>query len=142
MLQDAFNKQGKVDIHNYDKALESAYRRLAEAEILEENRSSIEEFARLLGSMGLNKGRIAKYIFHLIAVAERINKPFRDLTRKDVELLMSWLNSSGYAPITRSDIKKAFKRFMKWVKNGSLDKSVPFPPEVSWIQVEVKPNER
>ncbi|MGC9211751.1 MAG: hypothetical protein ACP5FU_06355, partial [Nitrososphaeria archaeon] len=64
MLQDAFNKQGKVDIQNYDKALESAYRRLAEAEILEKNRSSIEEFARLLGSMGLNRGRIAKYIFH------------------------------------------------------------------------------
>ncbi|MGC9208794.1 MAG: tyrosine-type recombinase/integrase [Nitrososphaeria archaeon] len=131
-----------MDIHNYEARLANTYKNLEKADILEENKLAIKEFAELLASMGLNKGRVAKYIYSLAILARRINKPFRDLTKKDVEELMLWLNGSHYSPHTKSDFKKILKRFIKWLKTGSLDKSVPFPPEVSWIQVEVKPNER
>lgn len=59
---------------------------------------------------------------------------------QDVQELMAWLNGQDYTPITKSDIKKAFKRFMKWVKTSSLEREVQFPPEVSWIRAELKPN--
>ena len=54
---------------------------------------------------------------------------------------MAWLNTSSYKPWTRSDMKGALKRFMKWLRNGDFDKNKPFPPEVSWIVERLKQNE-
>ncbi len=132
----------RPDIHNYSQSLRSAYKAIEKAGILQENRDAIREFAGILESMGLNKGRTAKCIYHLITLGERVSKPFKDLTKQDVQDLMAWLNSADYTPITKSDMKKAFKRFMKWVKTGSLEREVAFPPEVSWIHAELKLNEQ
>ncbi|MDG7035777.1 MAG: hypothetical protein JRM72_00120 [Nitrososphaerota archaeon] len=108
------NGEKKVDIHNYETALKSTYRRLETAKINEQNRNDIREFGRLAESMGLNKGRVSKFVYSMTTLARQANKPFREMTRKDAESLMIWLNDNPtYSPATKSDMKKIFKRFMK-----------------------------
>ncbi|MDG7038331.1 MAG: tyrosine-type recombinase/integrase [Nitrososphaerota archaeon] len=131
-----------MDIHNYQERVESGYRKLERAKINEQNRNDIREFARLIESMGLSKGRVAKLIFTTIKFAEKIDISFKEMTKKDVEDLMIWLNNENYTPITKNDMKKIFKRFTKWVKTGSLERDVPFPHEVSWVHTEIKSNEQ
>ncbi len=137
-LAHIYDRMGRPDIHNYDQSLKIAYKAIEKAGIIQENKDTIREFAGILESMGLNKGRTAKYIYSIITLGERVNKPFKDLTKQDVQELMAWLNNQDYTPITKSDMKKTFKRFMKWVKTGSLERDVPFPPEASWIHAELK----
>ncbi|MGC8696811.1 MAG: hypothetical protein ACP5UD_10470, partial [Conexivisphaera sp.] len=86
----------KLDIHDYQERVESGYRKLERAKVNEQNRNDIREFAKLIESMGLSKGRVAKLIFTVITIAEKVDKPFREMTRKDVESLMIWLNNEDY----------------------------------------------
>ncbi|MCL4344011.1 MAG: hypothetical protein JRN10_02025 [Nitrososphaerota archaeon] len=121
------NMGQKYDIHDYDKTLRIAYGRLERAKLLNENRKVIADYAKVLESMGLNKGRVAKLVYICVDFGERISRPFNELTKQDIQDLMVWLNGSDYSAVTKSDMKKAFKRFYKWVKTGSLERDIPSP---------------
>ena len=131
-----------MDIHHYDKALKYAYAGLARDKAIPDNdRALIREFVAHLKAKGLSDGRVAKYVFNLMVLRRQMKCDFVQAERKDLEALMSWLNSSGYTAHTRLDFRGELKRFYKWLRNGSTDTDIPFPPEVSWIKENLKRNE-
>jgi site-specific recombinase XerD len=54
---------------------------------------------------------------------------------------MVWLNSQRYTPYSRMMRINTLKRFYKWIRTGSVDKSTSYSPEVSWIHLGIKRNE-
>ncbi|MDE1862099.1 MAG: tyrosine-type recombinase/integrase [Thaumarchaeota archaeon] len=130
------------EIYNYEYAMQNAYKRLDESKISQHDRDIIRKFIYHLSSMGVSKGRLAKYLFHLKNFAEHLGVPIEDARRADIERFVSWLNSSGYAPHTASDYILAVKRFYKFVRYGNVDKETPWPDEVRWMHKAIKPNEK
>jgi integrase len=131
-----------MDVHGYAKRVEYALRDLEREGFPEEDKRLVREFAEHLRARNLNLGRIAKYIFGLIVLRRQMKCSFRDLDRKEIERLVAWINSSDYTPQTKMGMKGILKRFYKWLKYGSTDKDVPYPPEVAWIKENVKKHER
>ncbi|MDE1862989.1 MAG: tyrosine-type recombinase/integrase [Thaumarchaeota archaeon] len=130
------------EIYDYQYTLQNAYKRLDESNISQHDRDIIRKFTYHLSSMGVSKGRLAKYLFHLKNFAEHLGVQIEDAKRADIERFVSWLNSSGYAPHTASDYILAVKRFYKFVRSGNVDKETSWPDEVRWMHKAIKPNER
>lgn len=130
------------EIYNYKYTLQNAYKRLDQSNISQHDREIIRRFIDHLSSMGVSKGRLAKYLFHLKNFAVHLGTGIEDAKRADIERFVSWLNSSGYAPHTASDYILAVKRFYKFVRSGNVDKETPWPDEVRWMHKAIKPNER
>ncbi len=78
--------RGGTDIHSYSKRLESALRGLGEAPISAEDRLSIVGFSEVLRSEGLSLGRVAKYVYHVKTMAEKLNESGTTLGEADVVL--------------------------------------------------------
>jgi integrase/recombinase XerD len=89
----------------------------------------------------LSDGRIAKYIFALIVFRRHLTCNFREAARPEIEKVVLWLNSHGYTPKTRADMKVLLRIFYRWVRHGNTDKKTPYPPEVAWIETGLKPSE-
>jgi site-specific recombinase XerD len=129
-------------IYDYEFALQNAYKRLDESKISQHDREIIRKFIDHIGCMGVSKGRLAKYLFHLKNFAEHPGTGIEDARRTDIERFVSWLNGANYAPHTAADYILAVKRFYKFVRSGNVDKETPWPEEVRWMHKAIKPNER
>ena len=121
------------EIYNYKYTLQNAYKRLDECNISQHDRDIIRRFIDHLGTMGVSKGRLAKYLFHLKNFAEHLGTSIEDAKRADIEHFVSWLNSANYVPHTTSDYILAVKRFYKFVRSGNVDKETPWSDEVRWM---------
>ncbi len=130
------------EIYNYEYTLQNAYKCLDKSRISYHDKDIIRKFMDHLSSMGVSKGRLAKYLFHLKIFAEHLGCGIEDAKRADIERFVSWLNSANYAPHTVSDYILAVKRFYKFVRSGNVDKETPWPDEVRWMRKAIKPNER
>src|SRR5574337_343026 len=140
--QSPYSMKSVDEIYNYKYTLQNAYKRLDQSNISQHDREIIRRFIDHLSSMGVSKGRLAKYLFHLKNFAVHLGTGIEDAKRADIEHFVSWLNSSGYAPHTASDYILAVKRFYKFVRSGNVDKETPYPDEVRWMRKTIKPNER
>ncbi len=131
-----------MDIHRYDKALQYSYATLKKDRIISEaDKKLLIDFTEHLKAKGLTAGRVTKYMLNLLTLRRQMRCDFAQADRKEIERLMSWLNSSDYSPHTKLDYKGELKRFYKWLRYGSTDPDVPFPPEVAWIKENMKRNE-
>jgi len=101
-------------LYNYESSLEKARERIKELEI-SGNTELINEFLNQLFAEGLSKSRILKYANHLIVIARKINKPFKNVERKDAINFLSHLEQSEYAPHTISDYKGVLRRFFRFL---------------------------
>ncbi|MDG6927134.1 MAG: tyrosine-type recombinase/integrase [Nitrososphaerota archaeon] len=131
-----------MDIHRYDKALKYSYNTLEKDRIIPEtDKKLIVDFTEHLKAKGISTGRVTKYMLNLMTLRRQMKCDFAQADRKEIERLMGWLNSSDYSPHTKLDYKGELKRFYKWLRNGSMDSDIPFPPEVAWIKENMKHNE-
>ncbi len=105
------------EIYDYQYTLQNAYKCLEKCKIPQRDKDIIRRFIEHLSSMGVSKGRLAKYLFHLKNFAEHLGVQIEDARRADMEYFVSWLNSSSYAPHTASDYILAVKRFYKFVRS-------------------------
>lgn len=110
----------RTDIHRYAVRLEVALRGLEKASIPVEDKLSIREFSEVLRSEGLNLGRVAKYVYHMKTVAQKLSESGTTLNGADPSSLkgfMRWVNESGvYRPYTKRDFIVVMKRFYQWLR--------------------------
>ena len=119
-----------MDIHYTDTRLKITLKNPEKADLLEENRQAIREFVHTLVSLGVGRLCIILYLLTFTTIAKNIKKPFRGITRKDAEEIVAWISAQNLSPYTKAEYKLVLKRFIKWVKSSSVEKSTPFPPEV------------
>ncbi|MBN1860303.1 MAG: tyrosine-type recombinase/integrase [Candidatus Thermoplasmatota archaeon] len=123
----------KIDIHRYEKRIENALRRIKNGDLLEINKRTLLEFYEYLDAEGLSRGRIAKYLFHLLKINGWLNLPFEQATKNDIVKLVRTIENQNYTPNTKHDYKIVIKRFYKWLRSTE-----ECPLEVKWIKCTVK----
>jgi site-specific recombinase XerD len=124
---------------------ENATALINKSTLTKENKKLIIDFANNCTARGLTKTRTTKYLYHLRKIALQINKPLNEVTRKDIEILINWLNSSKYSPWTQADFRIAIKVFYKWLeaeKLGLTIKEIEMqrkePALITWFSSRVK----
>lgn len=130
-----FTIERTLDLYNYGRRLQ---RKIA---VFEESRDpnleKIVEFAKYLTAENLSAARVWKYMVILNKVSDRLEKNFDSVTKKDIQDLVSAINTSSYKEWTKSAFKVIIKRFWKWLKN-----SEEYPEEVKWIKTTCKQKDR
>ena len=154
----------KKDIHNRKRGYQTALKNLeGNTEIIPRNKELILKFIRdcRLGKTLRNRqkksigvARCLKYIHILKKVSTWLNKPFDEVTQKDMEALIESLESDRYtsnlmgkngkvikrkklAHSTKLDYKKTIRKFYKWL----LGNNDHFPELVDWIDTYDLPRE-
>jgi hypothetical protein len=82
------------------------------SDIREKDKINVIKIAEHLLAKGVSKGRAVKYIYHLMVLAKMAGKPFDSLGRRDIEGLVSQINSSDYAEHTKRDYKIILKKIL------------------------------
>ena len=129
------------DIHNYERWMEWAHKRVRRSNIPDENKQLLLEFDQACVLEGLSVPRRAKLLRHMIDVSrEFLPVPFKKATRKDLqEAVVRIEGRKGYSLYTKRDVKIAIKKFFKWVVYGDdYTSREDYPPLVSWIRVAIK----
>lgn len=108
-------------------------------QVKEKDYTKTKEFKQHLEARGLSKSRISKYLNVIHRIAKwKPDKPFKDLNKKDVEKVISKLESTNYSEWTKHDYKVLFKRFYQWL----YDMEDQYPPEVNWISTTISNEKR
>lgn len=94
------------------------------------NKETIEKFAKFCESEGISERRIGKYRLILGRLSEWLKVDFKEATREDIEGVVVKINQSDYADWTKSDHKKALKKFYKWLEGDGEE----CPKKVRWIK--------
>jgi integrase/recombinase XerD len=121
----------------HEKIFQQAIKRLkSDPEILEEERTNILDLVQHLLAKGVGKPRAVKYINHMLVIS-RNQKPLRQFDRKDVELLVSKINTSNYTAHTKHDYLIIIKKYFQWLLGFDEDMH-EYPPQVRWIKTTLK----
>ena len=115
------------DIHHYDKALNSALERTNK--LSKNNQKIIKDFVKRCELEEISKGRIAKYVNHLIKISKWLNKDFDKINKKDIETLILKIRNNGYTEWTIKDYKVVIKKFFRFMGKEDL---------ASWIKTTIK----
>ena len=126
----------KQDIYQYDQKLAAYTKKIKSGNLNAITKKQLLEYKEHLFIKGISKPRILKYLEVLSIVAAKIEKEFSDLTKKDVERFISYLQQKDYSPWTKQTYKVMLRRFMTWLNNGEM------PETVSWIKVNISRAER
>jgi len=127
-----------LDIHKYDVKLRNANRLLEESKVSLENKSRIQAFVRFLTANNISKPRIIKYLCYLRFLAVWFGKEFMQVTRDDVERVITHVSQQSYSPWTAQAYKVILKRFFQWLYNCSGTK---YPEIVEWISTGIPRNQ-
>ncbi len=123
----------KLDIHRYKKRIKNALKRIKESDFPESNKRDLFEFYDYLSAEGLSKGRIAKYMYHMLKMGELIDIPFEDVDKKKIVKIVGDIENRDYTPHTKHDYKIILKRFFQWLRGTE-----EYPEEVRWIKSTLK----
>jgi integrase len=82
---------------------------------------------------GISRGRITKYLYNLLKISKWLDKPFKDVEKKDIIKLIQKIENQDYTPYTKRDYKIIFKRFFRWLKGTETN-----PEEIRWIKTTIK----
>jgi integrase/recombinase XerD len=127
----------RIDIHEFDKRLDAAIKRIEKSESLSgANKAALMGFQRYLFAKGLSAGRIAKYLNHLCKVSQLLGKDFKDADKDGIIGLVHKIESQPYSAWTKHDFRVVIKRFYQWIRGCDEDVK-EYPPEVKWIKTTV-----
>ena len=104
--------------------------RLEGGKIFSKNKEDILRYHKYLFSEGISKNRIIKVSGQLRVISKLLEKEFITANEEDIRDLVSKINSSDYADITKVDFKKMIKRFYRWLEG----KNKIYPEKVDWIK--------
>lgn len=116
-------------IQDPDRVLQTALNRIERARLSAANKRLISDFKDECLSMGLSKGRAAKYLYYLAKIGEWLALDFPDATKADIKRLTGIIQQSHYVPFSKSEMKICVKKFYKWLRD-----SEEYPDEVRWIK--------
>jgi len=121
------------DIHDCAKRLEAARRRLSRLR----HGELLLAFLDHLETLGLSQSRVLKYANSLCTVFRYVPFNPAEVTRRDVEKVIAWINRQPYRDWTKHDLKMAVRKVVQYAKCGSCDRMTCMPAEVSWIPMKV-----
>ena len=103
----------------------------AKEEIAEPNISYVMAFKGHLELKNRKPQTLARVVRELRFIFKCMTKDAKLATRTDIEQLVTSINKSGKAPISRKKIKQTLRAFYKW-----LFKTNSYPEIVAWIEVD------
>jgi len=132
------NKKDELYPH-LAKGLDRARNRIANSEIMEENKKSLLDFLVKLEADGTGKPQIISYVDRLRPIAELIgNKPFREVTKREMETVFAEYRKRGLSKSSLNKTVECLKAFYRWVYD--LSSQDPAPEVVRWLKRENVPN--
>ncbi|MDD5417256.1 MAG: tyrosine-type recombinase/integrase [Candidatus Nanoarchaeia archaeon] len=123
----------KRDIHNRERSLNAALKKLNKSAILEQNKKLILSFKEECVAQGLSTDRVLFYLDKLRMMAEGLKKEYNKLDKEDIKDIVLFIEKKDISPWTKQGYKVALKKFYKWL-NGGLG----YPSIVSWVNTNVK----
>ncbi|MFO7992506.1 MAG: hypothetical protein R6U61_09510 [Thermoplasmata archaeon] len=135
---------GNLDIHNYNKKIESTVSRLESSDISSKNKKLIKKFDDASVLEGIGIPRRIRVLGFLVRLAENyLSKDFDKVTKEDLKKAVAKLEKKSYSVWTKHTYKAIIKKFYKWLKFGdeSLERK-DYPPICSWIRTHVKRKNR
>lgn len=125
----------EIDIHGYNKRMESAIAHLKTADISKKNKELIFNFYENCILEGLSIPHTIKYICELKSIARKLNKNLDKATKQDIQSFVRYIQERNDLSVsTKHAYKIALKKFYKWLKGNNED----YPEEVKWLKGTVK----
>lgn len=126
------------------KRLNNAIKKYLQQNQNNKNKIQFIEFIKHLAAKDISPSRQLKYFYNLKILITKINKPFNEITKKDIEEIVIWINDSYNNFWTKRDFKIELKIFFRWIKEGQgLEfQKHEYPKEVRWISTGKKNNQR
>lgn len=122
-----------IDIHNYQRNLDSTLRRIEQSDIGDANKKHVRGFHHHCLTEGISAGKVNRYVFDVAKLARLANKDLESCTKHDIEKIVIDLEKSKYAEWTKYCFKVSVRKFFKWIRN-----TPDFPEEVKWIKLKQK----
>jgi integrase len=134
-----------LDIHGFDHQFDLALRHLQQSAISDRNKQLIEQFcnACLLRQV-CGKVRLIRAIGALGLLARDVSKDFDQVTREDIERLMTGLlrRQPAYSNETMATYKRILRRFMTFVLAPKDFPHAVVPECVNWISSHLRKRDR
>lgn len=136
-------RQMALDIHQFTRQYEYAQRHLQTSSVGARNKELILGFrdACLLRQV-CGKVRLTRAFYALTQCALVLAKDADQVTRQDVERLLTVLMEKGLTPNTLSTYKAILKRFLTYVSSPDAFPHAPPPPAVAWLRTHVRKSEQ
>jgi integrase len=119
------------EVYNYSRTLKREISTLNSNTLCKENREAILQYHKQLIADRLGIARQIKYLQTLRYISGILNKPFSQLTKKDMINFVAEIEQRDYSDWTKRDYKMVMKRFYKWYRSWEDG----YPPEVKWIKL-------
>lgn len=114
-------------VHDIKKRLEASIKRVKDLK-KEKDTKLILKFGDKCYSEGLSNTRVLFYLNRLKVISEMTKKNLADLTREDIEKLISKVEKSDYSEWTKFGFKTTLRNFYKKLNKGNI------PEKVAWIK--------
>lgn len=126
-----------IDIHNFEKQYTDALAHMERGEISPRNKALIRAYcdACLLRQV-CGKVRLIRAVIILNLLARQLAKDFDQVTRTDLEALLSGLlnRKPAYSVVTISTYKKVLRRFLTYVNApNDFPRIKQMPESIAWI---------
>lgn len=123
-----------VEIHDYQKRLESINRRISEASAISiTNKQCIGRFRDECFARNIGAARVVRYLYALRDLAVWLNKDFESCTIEDIKKVVGSIEQmSQFSPRTKCEYRATLKKFYKWLRDKDD------PEEVSWVDLRLK----
>ncbi len=134
------------DIHNLKRVLEKNSERYI-LRLFPDDQDDVRRFTNDLLAQGITAGRVVKYLYSLVSISKKLDKPFKKASGEDLKRFLAGLEKSDYAEWTKHDLKIILKKYLQWlgrneviswlkvksVKNGKLPEEVLMEEEIKAI---------
>lgn len=128
-----------MDIHEYEKKMQSRIRHVKESNLTPKNKELILNFLNDLVLDNLSVPRRMKYVEVLRIMARDLNKDFTDATIGDLKAIIGTIqNRSDFSPWTKQTYKVILRKFFAWM-HGMKGKE--YPEIVKWINLRINKSE-
>lgn len=130
-----------ADIHHYRERLENALKNFEkDKSIRDDNKKIILTYVRFSRACGLSIPRQVRYLTVLKKLCHIIEGPLNSITKTDVIEFIERTNEERTAAETKRTERECLKHFVRWLK--CCENAEEYPPEVKWVKVGTKLNER
>ncbi|MFT4892411.1 MAG: site-specific recombinase XerD [Candidatus Nanohaloarchaea archaeon] len=108
-----------ADIYLEKDRIKNCFDKLEESDLSNANKQDLRDFTSYLMAEDLSDHKIYRYIQTFRVLSPVIDFNLRDAERKDLIQLVGRINQDripekSYAPESKAELKKAFRRFYKW----------------------------
>ncbi|MFW6083169.1 MAG: tyrosine-type recombinase/integrase [Thermoplasmatota archaeon] len=125
-----------MSLNMSNKSIEKAKENLKNNDdLIEENKEAILGFDRELELNDFSKARRYKYLTRLPKMGAKLDKPFKETEREDIERIILWIKRrTDINSTTKNDYKILLKRFYRWIGEGK------YPECIEWLEINDKNN--